>query len=80
MVCKVVSNHFDCHLEADGGKFRLAPEGGGLRLEVTAGGSGTDQIVAEGTDWGTFGEPGGDDRLFILRRADRKFCDAAIAN
>ena len=80
LVCKVASEHFDCYLEADGGKFRLTPEGDGLRLEVTAGGGGTDQIVAEGTDWGTFGGPGSDDRVFILRRADRKHCDAAIAN
>jgi hypothetical protein len=77
LVCKVASDHFDCYLEADGGKFRLTPEGDGLRLEVTGGGGGTDQIVAEGTDWGTFGGPGSDDRVFILRRADRKLCDAA---
>jgi hypothetical protein len=46
LVCKVVSDHFNCYLEADGGKFRLTPEGDGLRLEVTGGGGGTDQIVA----------------------------------
>ena len=51
-----------------------------MRLEVTAGGSGTDQIVAEGTDWGMFGGPGSDDRVFILRRADRKLCNRADAN
>ena len=80
LVCKVASDHFDCYLEADGGTFRLTPAGDGLRLEVTGGGGGTDQIVAEGIDWGTFGGPGSDDRVFILRRADRKLCDAAIAN
>jgi hypothetical protein len=29
----------------------------------------------EGTDWGEFGAP--DDRVFLLRRADRKLCEAA---
>ena len=52
----------------------------GLRLEVTGGGGGTEQIVAEGTDWGEFGAPRGDDRVFILRRADRKLCSAANAD
>ena len=80
LACKVASDHFDCYLEADGGKFRLTPEGDGLRLQITGGGGGTDQIVAEGTDWGMFGGPGSDDRVFILRRANRKLCDAAIAN
>ena len=41
LACKVASDHFDCYLEADGGKFRLTPEGDGLRLEVTGGGGGT---------------------------------------
>jgi len=74
LFCKVAADHFDCYLDADGGKFRLTPEGDGLRLEVTGGGGGTEQIVAEGTDWGEFGAPRGDDRVFILRRADRKLC------
>ena len=74
LFCKVAADHFECYLDADGGKFRLTPEGSGLRLEVTGGGGGTDQIVAEGTDWGEFGAPGSDDRVFILRRADRKLC------
>ena len=78
--CKVAADHFDCYLDGDGGEFRLTPEGDGLRLEVTVGGGGTDQIVAEGTDWGMFGKPGGGDRVFILRRADRKLCNAANAN
>jgi hypothetical protein len=80
LFCKVAADHFDCYLDADGGKFHLTPEGDGLRLEVTGGGGGTDQIVAEGTDWGEFGAPGGDDRVFILRRADRKLCSAANAD
>jgi|SRR6516162_202703 hypothetical protein len=75
LFCKAISNHFDCYLEADGGKFRLTPEGGRLRLEITGGGGGTDQIVAEGTDWGEFGAPGSDDRVFILPLADRKLCN-----
>jgi len=74
LFCKVAADHFECHLDADGGTFRLTPEDSGLRLEVTGGGGGTDQIVAEGTDWGEFGAPGGDDRVFILQRADRKLC------
>ena len=61
-------------------KFRLTPEGDGLRLEMTGGGGGTDQIVVEGSDRGELGTPGGDDRVFILRRADRKLCNAATAN
>ena len=80
LFCKVVADHFDCYLEADGGKLRLAPEGNELRLEVTGGGGGTDRIVAEGTDWGEFGAPGGDDRVFILRPADRKLCNRADVN
>ena len=80
LFCKVIADHFDCHLDADGGKFRLTPEGDGLRLEVTGGGGGTDQIVVEGSDWGKFGTPGGDDTVFILRRADRQLCNAVTAN
>ena len=80
LFCKVVADHFDCYLGADGGKFRLTPEGSGLRLRITGGGGGTDQIVAEGTDWGEFGARGGDDRVFILRRAERKLCNRAGAN
>ena len=80
LFCKVTADHFDCYLDADGGKLRLTPEGDGLRLETTDGGGGTDQIVVEGTDWGEFGTPCGDDRVFILRRADHKLCDAANAN
>lgn len=52
LFCKVNADYFDCYLDADGGKFRLTPEGSGLRLEITGGGGGTDQIVAEGSDWG----------------------------
>jgi hypothetical protein len=66
LFCKVATDHFDCYLDADGGKFRLTPEGSGLRLKITGGG-GTDQIVAEGSDWGEFGKPGDDDRVFLLR-------------
>ena len=80
LACKVASDHFDCYLEADGGKFRLTPEGDGLRLQITGGGGGTDQIVAEGTDWGEFGAPHSDDRVFKLRRADRRLCNMADAN
>jgi len=78
--CQVAADHFNCYLDADGGKFRLTPEGDGLRLEVTGGGGGTDQIVVEGTDWGMFGTPDSGDRVFILRRADRKLCNAANSN
>ena len=80
LFCKVTADHFDCYLDADGGKVRLTPEGDGLRLEITDGGRGTDQIVVEGTDWGEFGTPCGDDRVFILRRADRRLCNMADAN
>jgi hypothetical protein len=80
LFCKGVADHFDCYLDADGGKFRLTPEGSGLRLQITGGGGGTDQIVAEGTDWGEFGARRSDDRVFILRRAERKLCNRAEAN
>jgi hypothetical protein len=80
LFCKVTADQFDCYLDADGGKLRLIPEGDGLRLEVTGGGGGTDQIVVEGSDWGRFGTPGGGDRVFILRRADRRLCNAATEN
>ena len=80
LFCKVTADHFDCYLDADGGKVRLTPEGDGLRLEITDGGGGTDQIVVEGTDWGEFGTPCCDDRVFILRRADRRLCNMADAN
>ena len=40
LFCKVAADHFECHLDADGGTFRLTPEGSGLRLEVTGGGGG----------------------------------------
>src|SRR6516162_576013 len=40
LFCKVAADHFECHLDADGGTFRLTPEDSGLRLEVTGGGGG----------------------------------------
>ena len=77
MHCSTAAAHFDCFLEGDGGRFRLIPAGRGLRLEVVNGGGGTDQIVVEGSDFGEFGIPGGDDRVFILPRGERKLCEAA---
>lgn len=74
--CKVAGNRFECYLEADGGTFALIPRGDALRLEITGGPTST--IHAEGErDFGEFGGPGGDDRVFVLPRADRKLCDAA---
>lgn len=76
LVCKTAGNRFECYLEADGGSFVLIPRGDALRLEIT-GGPGSD-IHAEGEkDFGAFGGPDGDDRVFILPRADRKLCDAS---
>lgn len=75
--CKTAGGHFECYLEADGGTLSLTPRGDALRLEVT-GGAGSD-IHAEGEkDFGEFGGPGTDDRVFILPRGDRKTCDAAF--
>ena len=75
--CKTAGDRFECYLEADGGTFTLMPRGDALRLEVT-GGAGSD-IHAEGEkDFGAFGAPGSDDRVFILPRADRTLCDAAF--
>jgi hypothetical protein len=76
--CKQAGDHFECFLEADGGTFNLYPRGDALRLDITGGpGSG---IHAEGEkDFGEFGGPSTDDRVFILPRADRKLCDAATA-
>jgi hypothetical protein len=75
--CKTAGDRFECFLEADGGTLTLTPRGDVLRLEVT-GGAGSD-IHAEGEkDFGEFGGPGTDDRVFILPRGDRKTCDAAF--
>lgn len=76
LYCKTVSDHFECYLDADGGSFQLIPRGDALRLEVSGPAEAT--IHAEGIrDFGEFGGPGGDDRVFVLPRADRKLCDAA---
>ena len=48
LYCKTLASHFDCYLDADGGTIRLTPQGDALRLEVTGGGGGTDQITVEG--------------------------------
>ena len=75
--CKTAGDHFECFLEADGGTLTLTPRGDALRLEVT-GGTASD-IHAEGEkDFGEFGGPGTDDRVFILPRGDRRTCDAAF--
>ena len=75
--CKTLRDHFACYLEADGGTFTLTPRGDALRLDVS-GGRGSD-IHAEGEkDFGEFGKPGSDDRVFLLSRGDRKICDAAF--
>ena len=79
LYCKSVAEHFECYLDADGGQIRLTPSGNALRLEVTGGGGGTDQIVAEGAkDFGEFGGKGSDDRVFILPRAARSVCESAL--
>ena len=75
--CKTVRDRFECYLEADGGRLTLTPRGDALRLEVS-GGRGSD-IHAEGEkDFGEFGAPGSDDRVFILPRGDRAVCEAAF--
>jgi len=77
LACKTVRDHFECDLEADGGRFTLTPRQNALQLVVT-GGAGSD-IHAEGEkDFGEFGAPGSDDRVFLLSRGDRKTCDAAF--
>ena len=73
--CKTVNDHFECYLDADGGNIRLIPRGDALRLEVL-GGKGSDIHVEGLNDFGTFGEVGSDDRVFLLPRADRKLCEA----
>jgi len=75
--CKTVRDHFECYLEADGGTFTLTPRGEALRLEVT-GGRGSDIHTEGEKDFGTFGAPGSDDRVFLLPRGDRAVCDAAF--
>lgn len=76
LYCKTVGDHFECYLDADGGSFKLIPRGDALRLEVSGPPEAT--IHAEGSrDFGEFGGPGGDDRVFVLPHADRKLCDAA---
>jgi hypothetical protein len=78
--CKTLAQYFDCYLDADGGTIRLVPQGGSLRLEVTGGGGGTDAIAVEGgKDFGEFGAPGSDDRMFLLPRPERRLCAAATA-
>jgi len=75
LACKTAGDRFECYLEADGGAFTLIPRGEALRLEIT-GGKDSD-IHAEGEkDFGSFGGPGSDDRVFILPRTDRKICDS----
>ena len=77
MSCKTVAEHFECYLEADGGRLTLTPRGKDLRLEVAGGASG--EISAEGEkDFGSFGGRGSDDLIFILPRGDRAVCDAAF--
>lgn len=75
--CKTVRDHFECYLEADGGTFTLTPRGDALRLQVT-GGAGSDIHTEGEKDFGTFGAPGSDDRVFLLPRGDRAVCDAAF--
>jgi hypothetical protein len=80
LFCKAEGGYFDCYLDADGGSIRLIPDRDALRLHVIGGGGGTDRIVVEGAaDFGKFGAPGSDDRAFVLPRADRKLCNAAVA-
>ena len=75
LYCKTAAGEFDCYLDADGGTIRMTPDGDALRLDVTAGGGGTDQIAVEGMkDFGTFGGPRSDDRVFLLQRTDRALC------
>jgi hypothetical protein len=75
--CKTVADHFECYLEADGGRLSLTPRGDGLRLEVSGGADG--EISAEGEkDFGSFGGRGTDDRVFVLHRGDRAVCDKAF--
>ena len=52
--------------------------GDALRLDVTGGGGGTNQIAVEGRkDFAQFGAAGNDDRVFVLSRANRKLCSNA---
>jgi hypothetical protein len=76
--CKTLGGRFDCYLDADGGTIRLTPQGDALRLDVTGGGGGTNQIAVEGRkDFAQFGAAGNDDRVFVLSRANRKLCSNA---
>jgi len=75
--CKTARDHFECYLEADGGTFTLTPRGNMLRLAVT-GGAGSDIHTEGEKDFGTFGAPGSNDRVFLLPRGDRAMCDAAF--
>lgn len=77
--CKTVGNRFECFLEADGGALTLTQRGDTLRLEV-AGGRDADIHTEGEKDFGSFGGRGSDDRVFVLRRGDRKTCDAAFPN
>ncbi len=77
LYCKIAGNSFDCTLDSDGGRIRLTPAGTGLRLQVMS----PSGISVEGEkDAGDFGGPGGDDRVFMLMRAERKVCDEATQN
>lgn len=74
-VCKTEADAFSCFLEADGGTFRLKPEGArALRLETGDAG-----IQIEGSnDFVTLDGTGGDDKTFILSLG-RTECDEAKA-
>jgi hypothetical protein len=78
LYCKVVGSRFDCYLDADGGSIRLTPQGDALRLDVVggAGGGSDSQIAVEGgKDFGEFGGPGSDDRVFVLRHVNSRVCE-----
>lgn len=74
-VCRAEGQSFSCFLEADGGLFRLSPEGpNGLKLET-----GEFGIALEGTqDSVTLDGQAGDDKVFILNRTGTE-CDEANA-
>lgn len=75
--CKTLKGYFDCYFDADGGTFRLVPQGETLRVEIMRGGGGTDEIQIEGQNgFVSFGAPGSDDRVFVLPPASRKSCEA----
>ncbi len=74
-ICKTDGNAFSCFLEADGGLFRLTPEGDqGLKLETGDYGI----SIEGGADFVSLDGKSGDDKVFSLAKSHAE-CDAASA-